>query len=185
MKKQVRNFIENVNVKTQNKKTDNLFALMNEKPLIIILHRFYGCTIAQYEIGRLAEEYRQWKACPCELAFVVQSGLDEMVKVKQLSDIPIICDLEEILYSMFAVPKAESREEMLGGNSLEKVDMAKQAGYVHGIDSGDPLQLPAAFVIAKGGSILYAYYGANAGDLPTLHDIVKGTQERAANNCST
>ncbi|NMM63387.1 redoxin domain-containing protein [Clostridium sp. P21] len=168
-------FIDNVSVKIQNKKLHNLFDLMNEKPLILVLHRFYGCTIAQYEIERLAEEYRQWKDCPYELAFVVQSDLDEMSKVKQLLDIPIICDLEEVLYSMFAVPKAKSREEMLGGNSLEKVDMAKQAGYVHGIDSGDPFQLPAAFAIAKDGCILYVHYGRNAGDLPTLHDIVKGT----------
>lgn len=165
--------IQDCKIQIQNSKTDHLSGLFGEKPLLLIFHRFYGCVLTQYEIGRLIEEYDNWKDCPCELAFVLQSELQEMKQVESLKKFAVICDTERKLYNMFQVPMAESLDSLGQGDTMKKIAAAKEAGFVHGLDSGDPLQLPAAFVISHTGNVLYVHYGVNGGDLPSLHEMVQ------------
>lgn len=86
----------------------------------------------------------------------------------------MICDVEGELYKALGLGSAADREE-LGRNPIvaETVAKAKEAGLVHGEDSGNPLQYPGLFVIAPDGEIRYAFRADAPAGLPSLADAAR------------
>ena len=58
-------------------------------------------------------------------------------------------------------------------HAVKTVAKAKEAGLVHGEDSGNPLQYPGLFVIAPDGEIRYAFRADAPAGLPSLADAAR------------
>ena len=83
----------------------------------------------------------------------------------------VICEPEKILYSLFEVQPAPSKEAMMDARTVEKVQAAEKLGLQHGIYEGEEFQLPAAFVIRPDRTVTYAHYGKAAGDVPDVEKL--------------
>lgn len=51
----------------------NLYDLLGSRALVLALHRFFGCTLSQYELGNLIREYRSLENPGFDLVVGVQS----------------------------------------------------------------------------------------------------------------
>lgn len=153
----------------------NLSDLLNGRPLVLALHRFFGCTLSQYELGELIREYRALENPGFDLVVGVQSYPEYIHSLQErFEGVPVICDVEGELYKALELGSAADREE-LGRDPIvaETVAKAKAAGLVHGEDSGNPLQYPGLFVIAPDGEIRYAFRAKAPAGLPSLADALR------------
>ena len=127
----------------------NLYDLLGSRPLVLALHRFFGCTLSQYELGNLIREYRSLENPGFDLVVGVQSYPAYIRSLQDRFDgVPVICDVEGELYKALGLGSAA---EAAGKNwgaiplSLKRLPRPKEAGLVHGEDSGNPLQYPGLF----------------------------------------
>ena len=153
----------------------NLSDLLNGRLLVLALHRFFGCTLSQYELGELIREYRALENPGFDLAVGVQSYPEYIRSLQErFEGVPVICDVEGELYKALELGSAADREE-LGRDPIvaETVAKAKAAGLVHGEHSGNPLQYPGLFVIAPDGEIRYAFRAKAPAGLPSLADALR------------
>ena len=122
----------------------NLYDLLGSRPLVLALHRFFGCTLSQYELGNLIREYRSLENPGFDLVVGVQSYPAYIRSLQDRFDgVPVICDVEGELYKALGLGSAADREE-LGRNPIvaETVAKAKEAGLVHGEDWAIPCSTP-------------------------------------------
>ena len=152
-----------------------LHDLLGGRPLVLALHRFFGCTLSQYELGELIREYRALEHPGFDLAVGVQSRPEYIRSLQERFDgVPVICDVEGLLYQALGLGSAANREELLSSAvAAETVAKARAAGLVHGEDSGNPLQYPGLFVIAPDGETLYAFRASAPAGLPSLAEALR------------
>ena len=144
-------------------------------PLTIVLfHRFYGCRLCKYDLRCFAEKYDILQNHGMQMLAAVQSAPASLAEQLRGSNYPfsIICDPSGTLYDKFEILPAESREVMLGKIEQEKMDAIRRLGLEHGADEGNPLQLPAIFVVDSKLIIRYVHYGTTAGDVPSPDTLV-------------
>lgn len=174
MKISVGDQIRDQDLHAVNSKASKLSHLTEKKPLVLIFHRFYGCLLAQYDLHRLVSDYQKISDPQFHLAFVMQTPVQELEEDKFASEVPftLVSDMERKLYEAFRAGTAGSKEELLEGTQ-QKLEAARAMGLVHGNDTGEPLQLPAAFILDSDLKVIYAYYCRSGADLPELADILQ------------
>ena len=153
----------------------NLHDLLNGRPLVLALHRFYGCTLSQYELGELIREYRSLDNPEFDLVVGVQSYPEYIRSLQErFEGVPVLCDVEGEVYNALELGSAADREE-LGREPIvaEVIAKAKAAELVHGEDLGNPLQYPGLFVIAPNGEIRYAFRAKAPAGLPSLAEALR------------
>ena len=141
----------------------------------LLFLRYYGCTLCQYEMHLLAENYDQITAAGGQVLVVLQSdpaGIAEQIGPDSLP-FTIICDPQAVLYEKFGIQPAASMAKMADAGTMLKIAKATAAGYKHGAYEGNELQLPAAFVVDKERRISYAHYGKSAGDTPDVRSLAE------------
>ena len=154
---------------TSTKLTD---VLSGEKTVLYFL-RDSACVLTMYEIAAIQKQYEQFKKAGLQAVVCVQAS--PKCSKENLSDtypFPVICDDTRALYELFEVRLAPDKTAMEGPNTLQRATIAREAGFIHGTDSGSPLQLPAVFYIDESGTIQYAYYGRTAEDVPTVTELL-------------
>lgn len=141
----------------------------------ILFLRYYGCTLCQYEMHKLAIEYDKVIEAGGHVLVVLQSkpeGIAAQIK-EDTFPFEIVCDPEMELYNDFSIDPAESMAKMADAGTMVKIAKATAAGYKHGEYEGNELQLPASFIINPNLSITYAHYGKSAGDTPSASELAK------------
>ena len=135
----------------------------------LLFLRYYGCTLCQYDIHLLAEHHSRITENGGRLLVVFQSDAQHLAGQLTEDSLPfeLICDPDQELYRAFAIEPAGSMEQLADAAALEKLAKARELGLSHGEYEGNELQLPAVFVIDSDRRILFAHYGASAGDIPT------------------
>lgn len=144
----------------------------------LLFLRYYGCTLCQYDMHQLAENYHQITAVGGQVLVVLQSAPAGLAAQLQPDSLPfdILCDPDAVLYERFGIQPAALMAKMADAGTMVKIAKATAAGYKHGAYEGNELQLPAAFVVDADRRILYAHYGKSAGDTPdvrTLAELLK------------
>ncbi len=150
-----------------------LSELMDGKSIFLIFHRFYGCILTQYQLGVIDSDYNKLKSDEFRVAVVLQTSQGEMkdkTSVRNFS-FPIICDIDKHLYNYFGVTPALSKEALSAPDTDDVLNIARGLGYIHGADSGDPLQLPAVILLNENRVIKFVHYSKNVGDLPSVSDL--------------
>jgi len=141
---------------------------------VLYFLRYYGCTLCQMDMHTIASDYPRYKERGLKVFVVLQSA-PETIR-KQLSEdyeaFTVICDENRALYQQLGIKPAGSREELIGGNSAEKVAQAKNMGFTHGEYEGEEMQLPAVFVLDKNRKVLFSHYGSNAADIPAVEVVL-------------
>ena len=85
----------------------NLYDLLGSRPLVLALHRFFGCTLSQYELGNLIREYRSLENPGFDLVVGVQSYPAYIRSLQDRFDgVPVICDVEGELYKALGLGSA-------------------------------------------------------------------------------
>ena len=144
----------------------------------LLFLRYYGCTLCQYDIHQLTENYHQITDVGGQVIVVLQSDPAGLAQELQPDTFPfsILCDPKAALYERFGIQPAACMAKMADAGTMLKIAKATAAGYKHGAYEGNELQLPACFVVDKERKILYAHYGQSAGDIPdarTLASLLK------------
>ena len=138
----------------------------------LVFLRYWGCRICQYDVMQFAAGYEKILERDGQLLVVLQST-PENLKEQWGEELPfsVICDPEKILYSLFEVQPAPSKEAMMDARTVEKVQAAEKLGLQHGIYEGEEFQLPAAFIIRPDQTVTYTQYGKAAGDVPDVEKM--------------
>ena len=144
-------------------------------PVFLMFLRYYGCTMCQLEMHKLAKDYAKIAATGAKVLVVLQSapqGIRDQIKK---GDLPfeIVCDPEKKLFDLYDVRPAIHESELFSPALLVAAAEAMALGLKHGAYEGDEKQLPALFFIKKDLSIGYARYARNLGDLPSHGEMVE------------
>ncbi|KIL42275.1 hypothetical protein SD70_01730 [Gordoniibacillus kamchatkensis] len=146
---------------------------------ILLFLRYYGCTVCQLQIAKLIEGYGQFIENNVKVFVVLQSPPETIREQVNQEDIPftIICDPLQSLYRLYDVGAAGSKEELGSPALMEKLEEIRIRGIQHGKYEGNEMQLPAAFIINEGGVIQYVHYGTDAGDVPSVEQLIALTRQ--------
>lgn len=141
---------------------------------ILLFLRYYGCTLCQYDMNELAENYEKIGSKGGQVLVVLQSDREKLaaqLQEKNAFPFDIICDPEQELYKLFEISPAASMAKMMDPKAMMKAAKATAAGYKHGDYEGEELQLPAAFIVDQDMKIIYAHYGKKLADIPDANEL--------------
>ncbi len=168
--------LEDIIYETPFKKEQHLAEKTAGHKTLLLFLRYYGCTLCQYDMLILKEQYAKILAVNGIVKVVLQSNpalLADELGSPDIYPFEIICDPDQTLYNLFEIAPAESMAQLGGGNVMEKVKAAQELGLKHGRYEGVEEQLPAAFVIDGDMTVTYAHYGENGADIPDPDEMAK------------
>ena len=145
------------------------------KTMLLFL-RYYGCSLGQYDMLMLKEQYAKILAVNGIVKVVLQSDpalLADELGSPNVYPFEIICDPDQTLYNLFEIAPAESMAQLGGGKVMEKIKKIQELGLKHGRYEGVEEQLPAAFVIDENMTVTYAHYGKDGADIPEPDEIAQ------------
>lgn len=92
----------------------------------LLFLRYYGCTLCQYDIHQLAENYHQITDVGGQVIVVLQSDPAGLAQELQPDTFPfsILCDPKAALYERFGIQPAASMAKMADAGTMLKI--AKQ-----------------------------------------------------------
>ncbi len=142
---------------------------------ILLFLRYYGCTLCQYDIHKLANEYDKIKSANARALVILQSSPEVIAEQIDKDSLPfeIVCDENQTLYKKFGISPAASTAKMISAGTIAKIAKATAKGFKHGKYEGNELQLPACFIIDKDLNLKYVHYGKNASDIPDVSKLTE------------
>ena len=168
--------IENIIYDTPFRPAQSLSDKVSGHKTMLLFLRYYGCTLCQYDMAVLKEEYAKIHGVNGQVKVVLQSDpalLADELGSPDVYPFEIICDPDKTLYDLFEIAPAETMAQLGGGKVMEKVAKAKKLGFSHGRYEGIEEQLPAAFVIDDTLTVTYAHYGENGADIPSVDEMAE------------
>lgn len=153
----------------QNLKLKNM---AGQNKTAILFLRYYGCTLCQYDMHLYTQHFKEIIGENGKIIIVLQSAVETIQKeiTQETYPFPIICDPNMVMYKELNILPAGNTEELVKGNTMLKVKEAEKL-FSHKEYEGEELQLPAAFIIDKDMTVVYAKYGKNAGDILTPEEL--------------
>ena len=137
--------------KTQAGKT--LGELSNERPLLLVFLRHFGCTFCREAVAEIAELRKDIEAKGTQLAFVHLSDDDEKAQnffaAHGLQDVPRFADPHGILFQSLGLVRAIWRA-YLNFESILRTLIAWLNGHWMGMPAGDVIRMPGTFLIQNG-----------------------------------
>lgn len=147
--------------------------LSNGKKTILYLMRDYACVLAKYELFLLSREYSKITDLNAQALFVIQTSATTAAECLP-SEIPftILCDPNGLIHSKYGAGSAETLESLGNSETMNRIQSAKDIGFIHGIDEGNNLQLPAVIIYDDYGIARFAHYGKTGDDVPSVSTVV-------------
>ncbi len=141
--------------------------------------RYIGCPVCRYDVHMIAQRYDEFLAKGAQVFVVMQSDPEHVRNDLKATDatlpFDIICDEKLEIYNALSIEPAESMEA-LGGCVMDRLMVkggkARELGFEHGDYEGNEQQLPAMFIVAEDGTVLYAHYAENIMDMPTVDEVL-------------
>ena len=163
-------------VNTEKRSNVLLSDIITRKTVFWVI-RYIGCTVCRYDVHLLSEKYDEISKKGYDLFVVMQSDVEHVKNELKDNSLPfeIICDNTFEIYDALEIRPAESKEELVGDQLdklKEKGNKAREAGFAHGDYEGNELQLPALFIVDENLKVLYAHYGKNIVDMPTVDELI-------------
>ena len=137
--------------KTQTGQT--LGELSNERPVLLVFLRHFGCTFCREAVAEITELRDQIESKGTQLAFVHLS--DDDAKARKffaphgLQDVPRFADPDGILFQSFGLVRANWRA-YLNSESILRTLQAWLNGHWLGMPAGDVERMPGTFLILNG-----------------------------------
>lgn len=140
----------------------------------LLFLRYYGCTLCQLDIRRLANHYEEICAGGGQVLVVLQSEPETISSQIRKEDLPfdIICDPQQNLYRELEIEAAKSMASMADVKAMMKLAKATASGIKHGKYEGNEQQLPAAFVMDRELQLSYVRYAKTLSDMPEIKELI-------------
>ena len=153
----------------------NLHDLSQEKPILLIFLRHFGCIFCREALADIATRRTELESGGAQVVFVHMSEnevADRYFSRYELEGIPHISDQECKFYAGFGLTKG-TFTQLFG---LKVWMRGFTAGVLdgHGVGNqlGDGFQMPGVFVI-KEGQVRESFIHKLASDRPDYHELVK------------
>ena len=140
----------------------------------LIFLRYYGCTVCQYIIRNLSDNYNKFLEKNINIFVVLQSEpsiINQAIQEDRIS-VNIIPDVEQAIYKLYDVKPAKNKAGLASLRTIEIMKKAKKIKLIHGEYEGNELQLPATFLIDQDKVLRYVKYGSGAGDVPEAKELI-------------
>ncbi len=143
------------------------------RPVVLLFHRYYGCSVCNAAMDRLAADYDAVTAAGGQVKVVLQSAPErvrEAMGGENRFPFDVVCDPERTLYERFSVFPADTMFDLAGDDLQALLPMA--AGMFFGSGREDAPheglqdQLPAWFAVDGDGVARCAHYGESIFDVP-------------------
>ena len=143
------------------------------RPVVLLFHRYYGCSVCNAAMDRLAADYDAVTAAGGQVKVVLQSAPErvrEAMGGENRFPFDVVCDPERTLYERFSVFPADTMFDLAGDDLQALLPMA--AGMFFGSGREDAPheglqdQLPAWFAVDGDGVVRCAHYGESIFDVP-------------------
>lgn len=143
------------------------------KKLVLRFLRYYGCGVCQLDTWELAEAYDRFARQGARLFVVMQSAPETIREQVEEGALPfdLICDPDQSLYRKLEIGDVEPFDKP-GAYLLERIEKANARGITHGKYEGNEQQAPAMFILDDSMQVLYAHYGKDPVDLPTIEQTL-------------
>lgn len=139
----------------------------------IFFLRHLGCPLCKEKIAELKLNQPRFAQKGVRLVAVVQSTPKRAQEVHLSQGLPFILapDREKRLYGLFDVKKGGLKE--FTAPSAAKASLrAMFKGHMHGKFEGDEFQVPASFLLAPDGAVIYAHYGRDISDFGNIDELL-------------
>ena len=148
-------------------------AMGKGKKTVLRFLRYYGCTVCQLDTWEMAEEYQRFVDAGANLFVVMQSDPETIREEVKEGELPydLICDPTQALYRSLDIGDIEKMEKP-GEYLLERAAKAKARGMVHGKYEGNEQQAPAMFIMDEEMNVIFAHYGKDPVDLPSIDETI-------------
>ena len=155
------------------KKGEKLSGFTKKGTTVLMFLRYMGCPICQMKIAELKKEFPLFKKRGVSLLVVLQSTPENITPMISQKDMPfvIVCDPHERLFTLYGV-RPGSIFGYVTPTTIVRAVRATLQGFKHGKYEGNEKQLPATFIIDKGGKVKYARYGKNVADVPKTEKLL-------------
>ncbi|MCI1823354.1 MAG: redoxin domain-containing protein [Megasphaera sp.] len=142
---------------------------------ILLFLRFMGCRFTQYDMMQMQKKYKDFQKKDTQVLVVVQSPVETVCGyfTPETQPMTIICDPDAVLYQKFSVLPAKTREEINTKGFYDKLKIINDTNLVKGKPEGNPLQVPAIFIMNVGNIVEYVHYGKDEADIPTPSEILE------------
>ena len=145
--------LEKALAEARTQKGTDLVALSQEKEVMLVFLRHFGCTFCREALGDLRRDRSKLEAAGKEIVLVHM--VDEETAGRHiakygLEDLHRISDPEKRLYDAFALGRASFRQAFGLRNWVEGFRAGILKGHFLGKQTGDGWQMPGVFVLRKG-----------------------------------
>ena len=146
-------------------KTIDLAELRQRGPVVLQFTRYIGCPLAQRRFVELQAALPGFEKRGASLVVVTESGEDHTRRFlgKRGLAFPVICDTDKRLFALYDANTGSFRQ-FIAPPVLAATVRSLLAGFMQGKHDGATFQLPADFIVAADGSLLFAHYGENIAD---------------------
>lgn len=147
--------------------------LWSERPLLLVFLRHLGCPLCFDHVARIRQEYLRFQAKGIGIAAMTMGDASQALKFKESQRLPcdVLADPQLVAYKAYGLEKggvmriAGPRMWWAGFKSVVKFGAARPVG--------DIWQMPGAFLIDRGGKVLYAHRAAHSGDLESYDNLLE------------
>ncbi len=133
-------------------KHEDLIELAENKKVLLVFLRHFGCTFCRETLTRLAKTKNEIESGGTEIVVVhmmSHSYADRMLAIYELDGISHISDPEKKLYHHFGLRRASGNQFFNPKNWWRAFTHGVIRGHFIGKPAGDPFQMPGVFLFYK------------------------------------
>lgn len=152
----------------------SLAALSQSKPVLLVALRHFGCTFCRQTLADIAAQRARLEAEGTQIAILHSADVSSAAPILAragLGDISSFADPDHLLSRSLGIERG-SFMAVLGPRNILKAIPALLSGHGIGYPVGDPLQMPASFVVHKG-RVLSHHHHTYAGEREDFPGLLK------------
>ena len=154
----------------------SLAQLSNETPILLVALRHFGCTFCRETLAQLAQDRAVIEGRGVSIALLHpadSASAAPHIARAGLADLPAFADPDRLLSRALGIGRG-SFLALLGPKNILRGIPAFFAGHGFGYPVGDPLQMPAAFVVHRG-RVVRHHHHAYAGERLDIRSLLEDT----------
>jgi peroxiredoxin len=163
-------------MKTNQGKT--LQEISNEKPVLLVFLRHFGCTFCREALADISKERDQIEAVGIQIVFVHMTDdsiADRYFNRYNLENAVHISDPETRFYKVFGLLRGNFNQLFGLQSWIRGFSAGVVAGHGIGAQLGDGFQMPGVFVIHRG-EVINSFIHKLASDRPDYIELAKCCQ---------
>jgi peroxiredoxin len=152
---------------------NDLLQLSEEKPVLVVFLRHFGCTFCREAVADIAKRRRSIEAEGVHIVFVHMGSFEEGLRFFEhygLGDIDHVSDPKRELYQAFGLKRGNLNQMFGVKNWWRGFEAGVLNSHAAGKAVGDVWQMPGVFLVHKG-EIIRAHRHEFAGDRPDYENI--------------